>query len=385
MPYEPGGSAGELLALLECSGPLTRSNLVRLSGLPRTTVTGMVGDLISRELIVERTAGQADRTTQAGRPPRTLASAAPPTVTAVLSCGRSGIEAALVTYPGQIIARLSSAEVVGYQGADLASIARPVGDLVEELLIGSGCSWDQLGHAVIGLPRPVGPGEAAVAVAERLAVPVHVENDANLGTLGEAAFEPAAGTTASSTSRSATTWGRVSSSGDGCTAAPPGSAANWRTCRCATTAICAAAAVAAAWPRSWGPRCLTTSGCPTRNSSRSRRFSRSRRSATPASAGYSPTSAGWWAGRWPASARCSTRPRWSWTGLWARPASTCWPESGSLSTGTRPPWWPTPSRSSQASSATGRICLAELPSRATSVSPPSAGHDHTGYRVATAA
>lgn len=188
MPYDPGGSAGELLALLECSGPLTRSDLVRLSGLPRTTVTGMVGDLISRELIVERTTGQADRTTQAGRPPRTLASAAPPTVTAVLSCGRAGIEAALVTYPGQIIARLSSTEVVGYQAADLRSIAKPVGDLVEELLLGSGCSRDQLGCAVIGLPRPVGPGESAVAVSERLAVPVHVENDANLGTLGEAAL-----------------------------------------------------------------------------------------------------------------------------------------------------------------------------------------------------
>src|ERR1700722_6554505 len=188
MPYEPGGSAGELLALLGCSGPLTRSDLVRLSGLPRTTVTGMVGDLISRELIVERTTGQADRTTQAGRPPRTLASAAPPTVTAVLSCGRTGVEAALVTYPGQIVARLSSTEVVGYQAADLASIAGPGGDLVEELLIGSGCSRDQLGCAVIGLPRPVRPGGSAVALAERLAVPVHVENDANLGTLGEAAF-----------------------------------------------------------------------------------------------------------------------------------------------------------------------------------------------------
>src|SRR3984957_10112157 len=168
MPYEPGGSAGELLALLECSGPLTRSDLVRLSGLPRTTVTGMVGDLVSRELIVERRTGQADRTPQAGRPPRTLASAAPPTVTAVLSCGRSGIEAALVTYPGQIIARLSSADAVGYQAADLPFLAGPVGDLVEELLIGS--------------------GESAAAVAERLAVPVQVENDANLGTLGEAAF-----------------------------------------------------------------------------------------------------------------------------------------------------------------------------------------------------
>jgi len=188
MPYEPGGSAGELLALLECSGPLTRSDLVRLSGLPRTTVTGMVGDLISRELIAERTSGPADRTVQAGRPPRALVSAAPPTVTAVLSCGRSGLEVALVTYPGQVVARLSSPDAVGYQAGDLAAIAGPGGDIVEKLLIGTGCSWDQLGCAVIGLPRPVGLAESAVALAERLAVPVHVENDANLGTLGEAVY-----------------------------------------------------------------------------------------------------------------------------------------------------------------------------------------------------
>jgi len=188
MPYEPGGSAGELLALLECSGPLTRSDLVRLSGLPRTTVTGMVGDLISRELVVEAATGQADRAAQAGRPPRTLASAAPPTVTAVLACGRTGIEAALVTYPGEIVARLPLADAPGYQAGDLDSIAEPGGDMIEKLLIGAGCSWDQLGCAVIGLARPVGLVEPAAALAERLAVPVHVENDANLGTLAEAAY-----------------------------------------------------------------------------------------------------------------------------------------------------------------------------------------------------
>ena len=127
MPYEPGGNAGELLALLECSGPLTRSDLFRLSGLPRTTVTGMVGDLISRKLIAERTTGQADRTTQApaaadagvGRAADRHGRAL---VRTVRPRGRPG------DLPGQIIARLSSTEVVGYQAADLSSIAAPLGD-----------------------------------------------------------------------------------------------------------------------------------------------------------------------------------------------------------------------------------------------------------------
>jgi predicted NBD/HSP70 family sugar kinase len=205
---DAGGNAGELLALLECFGSVTRSDLVRLSGLPRTTVTGMVSDLIERELVVERAAGvpgsaqaphaarasqithahQEAHASQVGRPPRSLALVRPPTLTAVLSCGESGIEAGLVTYPGEIVARSSTREVVGGRVGDLEAIAGPGGDLAETMLASAGCSRGQLGSVVIGLPRPVGAGEPAAALAERLGVPVRVENDANLGTLGEASY-----------------------------------------------------------------------------------------------------------------------------------------------------------------------------------------------------
>jgi predicted NBD/HSP70 family sugar kinase len=56
------------------------------------------------------------------------------------------------------------------------------------MLASAGCSRGQLGSVVIGLPRPVGAGEPAAALAERLGVPVRVENDANLGTWGEASY-----------------------------------------------------------------------------------------------------------------------------------------------------------------------------------------------------
>ena len=107
MTGDSGGSAGDLLALLECYGSVTRSDLVRLSGLPRTTVTGMVSDLIDRGLVMEHAGGHGPAA-RAGRPARPLSLAGPPTLTAVLACGRSGIEAALVTYPGQIAARSST-------------------------------------------------------------------------------------------------------------------------------------------------------------------------------------------------------------------------------------------------------------------------------------
>src|ERR1700679_2121397 len=129
---ERGASAGGLLALIECHGPLTRAELVSRSGLPRTTVTGLVADLIGRGQVTEtgadqdhttdgeRTAGRPPRALaqrpdrpsgtlaqRPGRPPRTLTLSGPPTLVGVLSCSRSGIEAALVTYAGQIVARAS--------------------------------------------------------------------------------------------------------------------------------------------------------------------------------------------------------------------------------------------------------------------------------------
>jgi predicted NBD/HSP70 family sugar kinase len=194
---DAGGNAAELLALLECFGSVTRSDLVRLSGLPRTTVTGMISDLIERGLVAERAdraparasrPPSAPRATAAGRPPRSLSLAGPPALTAVLSCGESGIEAGLVTYPGEIVARSSSLEVVGRQAGDVSALAGPGGELVEAMLASANCSRGQLSGVVVGLPRPVGPGESAAALAQRLGVPVRVENDANLGTLGEASY-----------------------------------------------------------------------------------------------------------------------------------------------------------------------------------------------------
>ena len=188
MTGDSGGSAGDLLALLDCYGSVTRSDLVRLSGLPRTTVTGIVNDLIDRGLVVEHAAGGSGQAARAGRPARPLSLAGPPTLTAVLACGRSGIEAALVTYPGQIAARSSTLEVARGRAGDVDAIAGPGGDLVEKMLSGGGFSPGQLEGVVIGVPRPVGPGEPAPAVADRLGVPVRVENDANLATLGEATY-----------------------------------------------------------------------------------------------------------------------------------------------------------------------------------------------------
>jgi predicted NBD/HSP70 family sugar kinase len=194
LPDELGGSAGELLVLIECYGPLTRAELVGFSGLPRTTVTGLVTDLIRRGQVTEQAGADQEPGTgrermaqRAGRPARTLTSSGPPTLVGVLSCSRSGIEAALVTYAGRIVAR-ASRRAAARMAADLDAIAGPGSDLVEAMLAEAGCVREQLGRVVISLARPVRPGESAAAVAERLGVPVSVQNDANLGSLGESVY-----------------------------------------------------------------------------------------------------------------------------------------------------------------------------------------------------
>jgi predicted NBD/HSP70 family sugar kinase len=169
-------STAELLTLVECYGPLTRAELASRSGLPRTTVTGLVADLIGRGQVTEQ-AGTAQEH-GAGRPPRTLASSGPPALVGVLSCGRSGIEAALATYAGQIVARMSS-PAASRMATGIDAITGPGSELVEAML---GGVRGQLSRVVISLARPVGRGESA----EMLGVPVSVENDANLGSLGEA-------------------------------------------------------------------------------------------------------------------------------------------------------------------------------------------------------
>jgi predicted NBD/HSP70 family sugar kinase len=177
MPDEPGGSAAELLALIECYGPLTRAQLISLSGLPRTTVTGLAADLIGRGQVTEQ-AGTAQEH-GAGRPPRTLASSGPPALVGLLSCGRSGIEAALATYAGEILARESS-PAASRMATDIDAITGPGSDLIEAML--GSARGGQLSRVVISLARPVSRDESA----DMLGVPVSVENDANLGSLGEA-------------------------------------------------------------------------------------------------------------------------------------------------------------------------------------------------------
>lgn len=187
-------SPGELLALIRDGRASTRSELSRLTGLSRSTITQRIDVLIDGDFVYE--AGEAP--SSGGRPPQTIAFNSSLGVVLVADLG--------ATHSRLAVADLSG-EVLGEMSGDLAIADGPdrvlawVLDRFAELLDGAGRSADAVRGIGVGLPGPVEysagravdppimPGWDGVAVPELLQatypVPVLVDNDVNIMALGE--------------------------------------------------------------------------------------------------------------------------------------------------------------------------------------------------------
>ncbi len=187
-------SPGELLALIRDGRASTRSELSRLTGLSRSTITQRIDVLIDGDFVYE--AGEAP--SSGGRPPQTIAFNSSLGVVLVADLG--------ATHSRLAVADLSG-EVLGEMSGDLAIADGPdrvlawVLDRFAELLDGAGRSGDAVRGIGVGLPGPVEysagravdppimPGWDGVAVPELLQatypVPVLVDNDVNIMALGE--------------------------------------------------------------------------------------------------------------------------------------------------------------------------------------------------------
>jgi predicted NBD/HSP70 family sugar kinase len=214
LPLRP--SDRQLIAALRQHGDLSRGQLARLSGLPRSTITDAVLRLQRAGLVAERPSTAVPVT--AGRPPRLLALAAPAGVVGVLSLTHGTLEAGVVGFDGTVHAR----RAVDAYVHDLADgIVEPGLALLDQALRDISGTRDALACAVVGLPMPVIPGrglggpapsqagpegslrrlrpkpswvytDPSAELSRRLGVPAWLENDANLGALGEAARGAAA-------------------------------------------------------------------------------------------------------------------------------------------------------------------------------------------------
>jgi predicted NBD/HSP70 family sugar kinase len=181
---------------LHLRGPLSRSELVQRTGLTRSAIRGLIGELSSAGLVSE------ERSTSIGMPGRPSPVARPQhdrVVVLAIEIAVDSLAVALVGLGGNVIERVRVDRARGHLDAerivaDLARLARP---LIARLparttVVGIGVSMVGVIRAPDGMVR-VAPnlGWHDVPLPElldralRLAVPVSVANDADLGALAE--------------------------------------------------------------------------------------------------------------------------------------------------------------------------------------------------------
>ncbi len=181
---------------LRRSGTATRSQLVRLTGLSRTTVTSLVADLQASGLIVEQADVEAGH--GRGRPPARLRLDPSSGVALGIDFGHTHLRVAIADLASTVLAERSLELDVDLEaGSALDAAVRLAGEVLKEV----GISRDQLVGAGMGLPGPidrrtgtVGSSvilpdwsgvNAGVEISHRLQLHVEVDNDANLGALAE--------------------------------------------------------------------------------------------------------------------------------------------------------------------------------------------------------
>jgi predicted NBD/HSP70 family sugar kinase len=188
--------------LLE-QGVASRADIARTTGLSRTTVSSLVGDLVERGLVVERAEGDDihQRDSGAGRPPVLLALDRSAGAAIGIDFGHSHLRVAVADLSHEILAEEVRVLDVDASAADGLVAAS---EMVDAVLEEANVPRDRVINVGMGVPGPIShttgnvgngailPGWVGVSPAfemeRRLGLPVVVDNDANLGALGEALF-----------------------------------------------------------------------------------------------------------------------------------------------------------------------------------------------------
>ena len=186
---------------LRTRGAISRADIARQTGLSRSTVSSLVGDLQAAGLVVERVAeSAAPASPQGGRPPVLVALDQSAGAVVGLDFGHDSLRVAIADLSYAILAETYAELEVDTAAQDaLDTGARLVGELIEE----AGVERDRVLAAGMGLPGPIERESGVVhspilpswvglnpanEMEERLELPVHVDNDANVGALGESTF-----------------------------------------------------------------------------------------------------------------------------------------------------------------------------------------------------
>src|SRR3954468_13410938 len=206
MGHEGSGSLESLrernrrrvLSALRVAGITSRAELARRTGLSRINESSLVGDLVRDGLVAERVDHSAAPGAQGGRPPVLVSLDRRAGAAVGVDFGKSHVTVAVADLGHTVLSELRRelpSDHRAEQGIDAA------GALVEAALEDAGVDRSCVLGVGMGLPGPVHadtgtvgstsilPGwvgiAAARAMSDRLALPVRVDNDANLGALAE--------------------------------------------------------------------------------------------------------------------------------------------------------------------------------------------------------
>jgi predicted NBD/HSP70 family sugar kinase len=179
-------------------GVASRADIARATGLSRTTVSSLVGDLKGAGLLVERPTDGDGHDQSVGRPPVLLSFDRSAGAVVGVDFGHSHIGVVVSDLSHTVLAELwrdVDVDSSASHGLDIAT------ELVETALDEAGVERERVLGVGMGIPGPITtesgtvgstsilPGwvgvDAASAMRERLGMRVRVENDANLGALAE--------------------------------------------------------------------------------------------------------------------------------------------------------------------------------------------------------
>jgi len=197
-----------VLDVLVRSGPLSRADLIRLTGLSRSTVSAIVRELMDEGLVQECTddsdTGAGAR--RHGRPPTLLSITGAPGVLVGADVGHRHVRVAVADLSATPLSERFLSIDVDHEATE---VLERTAEMVRECLAEADVSPDRVLGVGLGVPGPIDPRTGAIAspilpgwvglapaaeLSRRIGLEVHADNDANLGALGELQYGAARGT-----------------------------------------------------------------------------------------------------------------------------------------------------------------------------------------------
>lgn len=192
-----GRNIQRVVSTLLTSGPSTQADLARLTGLSGATVSSIVRGLVDAKIAT------VSPTTSSGRRAVLVRLVGRGAVAVGIDIGRRHVRVMLVGLDHEVIAERLVALPQGHEATETIDTAAR---LLEDVLAAEGLAPDAILGVGAGIPGPIDSRTGTVvdgailpewvgldlrsALEERIGLPVHVDNDANLGALAQVTWSP---------------------------------------------------------------------------------------------------------------------------------------------------------------------------------------------------